>query len=61
MHCSIMAANAVVPLEDLCARAGMLVALTYAWYPQEWDNPIAGANKFKQQVWTAKLLGGGTG
>jgi Ca2+-binding EF-hand superfamily protein len=30
-------------------------------YLQEWDNPIAGANKFKQQVWSAKLLGGGTG
>lgn len=27
---------------------------------QDWDNPLAGANKFKQQVWSAKLLGSGT-
>lgn len=27
---------------------------------QEWDNPVAGANKFKQQVWSAKLLGQGS-
>lgn len=26
----------------------------------EWDNPIAGASKFKQQVWSARLLGPGS-
>jgi len=26
---------------------------------QDWDNPIAGASKFKQQVWSARLLGAG--